>query len=429
MQGNRKRYRRGRKKRKTTKWSLGKKIGVGIATVLVLLLTTGAVYAASMLTKIDIKEEADVEALNISEEVVHEKGYLNVALFGLDARDQSLGEGNRSDSMMIASLNKETGEVKLVSIYRDTLLELSDGSLNKANAAYAFGGPEAAMGLINKNMDMNIEKYVTVNFSILAKLIDAIGGVEIDIMEEEIDDLNYYSLEVYEAAGKGYQEYTAGVGKHLLDGSQAVSYARLRSTAGGDIKRAERQRIVLSAIMEKAKDINLATINKIINDVFPEISTNFTIAEIIKYAKDVMRYSIGETMGFPNNYTFNMLNQVGSVVVPQTLSSNVLEVHQFLFANESYAVSSTVSGIDASILSRSSETAATEVPVDDGGDTSWSAPQESWVPPTTDESIQNPGVGGNDSTGGGGEDGGSGEDTGNGEGVPPVEPDLTGTGG
>ncbi len=144
----------------------------------------------------------DTDKLNISDEVKHEKGYTNVALFGLDSRENDLGKGNRSDTIIIASLNNDTKEVKLVSIYRDTLLELDDGSYNKANSAYSFGGPEGAVSLINRNLDMNIEKYVTVNFNALVDVIDAVGGLDLELTHDEVGHMNNYCVETSKVTGK-----------------------------------------------------------------------------------------------------------------------------------------------------------------------------------------------------------------------------------
>ena len=182
----RKHYRRGRrtKKRGFASWSLGKKIGTVLGGTFVLAFAICAVILASKLSKIETTT-LDPEALNVSEEARERgTGYLNVALFGVDSREGDLGEGTRSDTIMIASLNRETLEVKISSVFRDTLLEQKDGSLNKANAAYSFGGPEDAIAMLNRNLDMDIEHYVTVNFDALIDVIDAVGGVEIDVQEE-----------------------------------------------------------------------------------------------------------------------------------------------------------------------------------------------------------------------------------------------------
>ena len=252
-------------KRGFASWSLGKKIAVILSSTLLAVLAIGTVILASKMSKIETTQ-LDAEKLNISEEVEHETGYVNVALFGLDSRENDLGKGNRSDTIMIASLNRETKEVKLVSVYRDTLLELDDGSFNKANAAYSFGGPEAAISMLNRNLDMNIEKYVTVNFNALVDVIDALDGLDLHLTEEEVVHMNNYCVETSKVTGRDYERIEPEVeGDYHLNGVQAVSYARIRYTAGGDFTRAERQRTVLQLIGEKAQSMSVSTINKIID--------------------------------------------------------------------------------------------------------------------------------------------------------------------
>lgn len=354
----RKRYRRGRRNRKRgfASWGLGKKIAAILGGTFALVLVAGGVILASKLAKLDIVDiNKDAEALSISEEAkVRGTGYLNVALFGVDSRDNELGKGTRSDTIMIASLNLETMEVKLVSVYRDTLLQLYDGSLNKANAAYSFGGPEGAIKLLNENLDMNIEHYVTVNFNALVEVIDAVGGIEIDVQQEEISYINGYATEIIKVTGKDAMGVTEP-GLQTLNGTAATGYARIRYTAGGDFRRAERQREVLTKVMEKAQNLSLSQINRIIDKVFPMISTNFTLSEMLKYAKDAFDYKLVETGGFPEDNTTGMLNGIGSVVIPQTLDTNVVKLHQFLYGDtENYTPSSTVYTISNNIAYKAS---------------------------------------------------------------------------
>lgn len=368
MAGNtrRKVRRRGRrKKRGFASWSLGKKIGAVLGGTLLAVAAIGMVILASKMNKLS-SVKLDTDKLNISDEVKHEKGYTNVALFGLDSRENDLGKGNRSDTIMIASLNNDTKEVKLVSIYRDTLLELDDGSYNKANAAYSFGGPEGAVSLINRNLDMNIEKYVTVNFNALVDVIDAIGGMDLELTHDEVVHMNNYCVETSKVTGKSYEKIEPEVeGTYHLNGVQAVSYSRIRYTAGGDFKRAERQRLVLQKIADKAQNMSVGTVNKIIDSVFPQISTNFTLAEMIGYAKNLTKYKLGDSMGFPSENTTDMLNEVGSVVIPKTLSSNVMEVHKFLFGNDGYSVSSTIEEVENGIAEKSADKAKSGTSIED----------------------------------------------------------------
>ncbi len=265
----------------------------------------------------------------------------------------NLGKGNRSDTMIVASLNLETYEIKLVSIYRDTLLKLSDGSYNKANAAYAFYGPEGAVTLINKNLDMNIDRYVSVNFNALVDVIDALGGMDLDLTYEEVVHMNNYCVETSKVTGKSYKKIEPEkAGTYHLNGVQAVSYSRIRYTAGGDIERAARQRLVISKIVEKAQAADIATINKIIDAVFPQIATNFTLSEMVSYAKDYKEYKLGASMGFPETRSSKMLHMVGSTELANTLPSNVAKVHEFLFDLEKYEPSDTVKGIEKEIKNR-----------------------------------------------------------------------------
>ena len=352
MAKGRKHYRRGRrsKRRGFAAWSLGKKIGAILGGTVALVAAAGAVILASKLSKIETTE-LDSEALSISEEAKERgTGYLNVALFGVDSRDNELDGDTRSDTIMIASLNRETMEVKIVSVYRDTLMEQKDGTLNKANSAYSFGGPEDALAMLNKNLDLDIEHYVTVNFNALIDVIDAVGGIEIDVQEEEISYICGYATEIMKVTGKESPGVTEP-GLQTLNGVQATAYARIRYTAGDDFKRAERQRDVLTKIIEKLQGASLAQINKIIDEVFPEVSTNFTLTEILEYAKDAFDYQLGETTGFPFDKSTDTLANVGSVVIPVTLSSNVEQLHKFLYGeSDTYTASSTVNSISSKIV-------------------------------------------------------------------------------
>ena len=342
-------------------WSIGKKLGVILGGTFAAVAATGVVLVASKMTKIETTE-LDTDKLNIAEtSEEQETGYLNVALFGLDSREGDLGKGNRSDTMMIASLNKATGEVKLVSLYRDTLLELDDGSYNKANAAYAFGGPEGAISMINRNMDMDISKYVSVNFNALVDVIDALGGLDITLTDAEVVHMNNYCVETSKVTGADYTKIEPEVaGTYHLNGVQAVSYSRIRYTGGGDFERTSRQRHVLELIAEKAQSASFSTLNKIIDKVFPQVSTNFTISEMIAYAKDIAKYKLGESMGFPDNNSFDMLDVVGSVVIPETLASNVEDVHKFLFGDDGYTISSNITDVEAGIREKCTHKATSD---------------------------------------------------------------------
>lgn len=281
-------------------------------------------------------------------------GYLNIALFGVDSRSGELESGTLSDSIIVASLNNQTKEVRLVSVYRDTMLNVGGTSYNKANAAYAFGGPTQAINMLNRNLDLNLEKYVSVDFSIMVEIVDAMGGIELEIEEVEIDYINKYLAETAYVSGVKANKITEA-GVQLMDGAQAITYARIRSTAGGDFKRTDRQRYVIEKMVEKLKKSNLRTINNMIDLALPRISTNFTGGEIAYYASAYLDFELGSTTGFPEKFSSGTIPGLGSTVVAQTLASSVQELHSFLFDTEDYTPSSTVNTLSNEISSRASQ--------------------------------------------------------------------------
>ena len=274
-----------RKKKKSKRGS--KRIILFIVEMVVLVILLIVLYGALKVDKVD-KIAIDKEDIVVNEHVVNNvelKGYRNIALFGVDSRDKSLGKGNRTDTIMIASLNEDTKEVKLLSIYRDTYLNLGNDRYNKCNGAYFQGGPEQAINMLNMNLDLNIEDYITIGFTGLIEVIDAIGGVEINILEEEIRHLNNYQISMVGTStdgttfvaeeGKDYIPVTTA-GPQLLNGLQATAYCRIRYV-GDDFMRTQRQRDVLSLVLEKAKTVNPATLNKILDKVLPNVSTSLDL--------------------------------------------------------------------------------------------------------------------------------------------------------
>lgn len=353
--------RRGRRRRRTrrgnwfTRMKVWQKVLVCTAGVLICLVGSAAIYVAAQWSRID-RQEVRADDLVINQEVMEKnanidlgEGYTNIALFGVDSRDGNLGEGNRTDMIIVASLNNETKEIRLVSVYRDTLLNLSEGTYQKCNAAYSYGGPTMAINMLNMNLDLDIEDYVTVDFGAISDMIDQLGGVEITIEEEELEAFNKYVTETARVAGKEAHKIDEP-GNYLMDGSQATTYARIRSTAGGDFTRTERQRIVIEKAVEKIQKADLLTINNIISEVFPQISTSFTLQEILYYAQAYSQYKLLENTGFPFDQTTDTISGLGSIVIPQNLTDNVSQLHEFLFGDTDYTPSDTVSTISSTIL-------------------------------------------------------------------------------
>lgn len=281
------------------------------------------------------------------------EGYLNVAIFGVDSRDGLVEKGALTDTIIVASLNNETKEVRMVSVYRDTYLNMTTGSYNKANAAYSIGGPAQAINMLNTNLDLNIEKYVTVDFSVVVDIIDILGGVELEIDEFEIKGINAYIPETARVSGVDANLITEP-GLQLLDGAQATTYARIRSTTGGDFKRTDRQRYVINEMVKKIKKTNLTTLNKIVDAVLPRISTNFTVGEIALYTAAYLDFTLGANTGFPEIVSTGRVSGLGSCVIPQNLQSNVITMHEFLYDDIDYTPSTTVISNSNDIASRTS---------------------------------------------------------------------------
>lgn len=298
-----------------------------------------------------VEEEVINENIPVEVREKMEKGFWTVAVFGVDSRDNSLGKGNQSDVIMIANLNRNTGEIKLVSVFRDTYLNVNDkNTYNKINAAYAAGGPEAAVKAINKNLDLNITHYATFNWKAVATVINILGGVEIDISPAEFHYINAFITETVKGTGIGSTQLKSA-GVHNLDGVQAVAYGRLR-LMDSDYARTERQRIVIKKAFEKVKTAKLSTLNDVVGHVFEMSATNIGFEDLAGLIKDVAKYHLGETTGFPaarGEARIKIGSDRLSCVIPQTLESNVISLHNFLFGEENYAPSKTVLEISAKI--------------------------------------------------------------------------------
>ena len=324
-----------------------RKIILLIVEILVVLILAIALFLISKLGKIE-RQEVPLENIEVNEGISEEskeimKSYTTIALFGLDNRSNGNLSKGRSDVIMIANINNDTKEVKLCSVFRDSYLDTGDGSFKKCNAAYAKGGPEAAINMLNKNLDLSITDYVTVDFNAVVECVYLLGGITLDeVTDEEAVLMQGYMDEINKLT-KNNSKYLSGGGTNVtLDGVQACAYARIRYTKGDDYKRAERQRTVLAAMVAKAQKSDLVTINKLIDAVFGDIQTSFSNADLVALAAQVFNYKLGETSGFPFNHGSTTLGSKGSVVVPCTLESNVIELHQFLFGDEEYTPSDTV---------------------------------------------------------------------------------------
>lgn len=358
-----------KEQKKIKKAKRKRKLIAMLAVEFVLILVLGVcVFGLSKIGKLqnlgvdpdEVGQNEDMDA-NTAELL---KGYTNIALFGLGSRTPgSLGEGELSDTIIIASINNETKEVRLMSVYRDTYLNRADDTYGKCNAAYSKGGPKQAMEMLNTNLDLNIKYYVSIDFTALIKTVDLLGGVEIDVKEEEIDAINGYMYETTEIAEKAeddsinpYNDFITEPGLQTLYGVQATAYCRIRKVGNNDFERTERQRRVIEQIVEKAKSAGLGTINSIIDEVFPLIATNIPQTTLIGMAASMMSYELGESSGFPS-YRSDARMDGQQVVVPADLVANVTELHKFLFDEDDYYPSPTVLEINDKIIADTGVTA------------------------------------------------------------------------
>ncbi len=306
--------------------------------------------------RIIINKEVKQTQKKKKEEQKVSKGYHNIALFGVDARDGQLGRGTRSDTIIIASINLDTQEIKLVSVFRDTYLNLSNDTYNKCNAAYAQGGPEQAISMLNMNLDLDITDYVTVGFGGLIDSIDALGGIEMEIQDAEISHLNNYQLTMAEELGVDYTPIEHS-GKQLLNGMQATAYCRIRYTKGDDFRRAERQRDVLTAMVEKAKEASVSSLKEMVTAILPEVETSLGVNDIVSVLGTVAGYNVVASDGFPfeDGRVGATVGSKGSCVIPVDLTDNVTALHELLYPGTEYQPSQQVHSISLEIAALTME--------------------------------------------------------------------------
>lgn len=271
------------------------------------------------------------------------KGFWTVAVFGVDSRDNTLGKGNNADVNILVNINHDTGEISLASVYRDTYMNIRDDDYNKINAAYMLGGPENAVQALNRNLDLQIEDYATFNWKAVADGINILGGIDVELTQEEFYYINAFIAETVDATGVPSTPLKAGGMQHL-DGVQAVAYGRLR-LMDSDYMRTERQRKVIQLAFEKMKQADLNTLKAIIGVVFPQVATSVDVQDMLYMASHVSRYHIGGTVGFPETRGERRMGKRGFCVVPRTLESNVKSLHAQFFHEYNYTPSDTVKSI------------------------------------------------------------------------------------
>ena len=323
--------------------------------VIILVLIVGSIFffVNSKLSKIQ-QVNIDESDLGVSSQVEENLSeYRNIALFGIDSRDSSLGKGNRSDCIIIASINNKTKEVKLISVYRDTYVNIEGYGLDKITHAYSYGEASLALKTLNENFDLNITEFVTVNFDAVAEAVNALGGITINVEPEEVDYINQYINETSEVTGLDTEKVTTS-GSQTLDGVQAVAYARIRYTEGGDYKRTERMRTVVEAMVEKFNTKSISEMNQIIDQILPEVYTNITAGDIFSLLPSVASFNVTDSIGWP--YETKGITLDRWYGVPVTLESNVKQLHQEAFGETDYTPSDKVKEISNQIIEKTGYT-------------------------------------------------------------------------
>lgn len=329
-------------------------IAMIIAECFALVFIFGYGFVARTMAKLQRPEDIKIEELksnDIAESAVETmKGYWTIAIFGVDARDNAIRKSTNADVNMICNINLDTGEIKLVSVYRDSYLSLSEnGPLNKINQAYFLGGAEQAVEALNRNLDLKINDFVTFNWKGVAQAIDILGGVDVELSKAEFYYINSFITETVKATGIGSHQLTHA-GMNHLDGVQAVAYGRLR-LMDTDYARTERQRKIIALAFEKAQKADFQTLYTLIGTVFPNVYTSLWVDDLVNNARNINKFYLGETTGFPNQRGDANMGKKGAVVVPATLESNVIRLHEFLFGDSEYVPSETVKSLSAKISS------------------------------------------------------------------------------
>lgn len=323
-----------------------------IIIIVVILAGVAVGFVANKLGKINV-EEINEEEVGITVKTKEElSGYRNIALLGIDSRADDYGLGNRSDCIIIASLDQKTKNIRLISVYRDTYLQLEEKGktvLDKVTHAYSYGGAQNTLKALNTNLDLNITEYVTVNFDAVIAAVNAMGGVTIDIDSSELKYINDY-IDATSASSGVKASHITKTGKQKLDGVQAVAYSRIRYTEGGDYKRTERMRTVIEAMLSKAKTLNIGQLNKLVDTILPRVSTNISGTEIIGLVPSIASYNITDSIGWPYETRGKTIDRWYGI--PVTLESNVEKLHKEIFGQSDYVVSDTIKEISNQIIKK-----------------------------------------------------------------------------
>ena len=314
-----------------------KAFGITVLVLLIILaILVGGTYVfinskLAKMQKVDLNEND----LNVSAQTEEKLAdYRNIAIYGVDSRDDSYDKGNRSDCIIIASINNKTKVVKLISVYRDTYVQIEGHGLDKITHAYSYGEAPLAIKTLNSNFDLNIKEFATVNFDVVKETVDYIGGISMPITSEEVSQIPGITK----------------AGTYTLNGEQALAYSRIRHATGGDYKRTERMRNVLTATVNKVKSLNISKLNGFVDTILPKVYTNVTSSEIFSMMPSIANYKITDSIGWPYKTKGITMNRWYGI--PITLESNVTQLHKEAFGETDYVPSDTIKDISNKIIEK-----------------------------------------------------------------------------
>ena len=308
---------------------------------------------------VDHGEDEVLAAQNIT------NGFWNILLVGTDARNQAeLTDGHNSDTMIVCSINVATKEIKLASIYRDTLMKMySDGKYDKANAELAKSNYQNMLSMLNMNLDLRMTDVILVNWAVLANYINAIGGIWLDITPGDVEInpakehtavMQGYITEIVRETGIPSPQIEQA-GYQLCNGVWAVAYCRNRYTVDNDYERTARQREVIGKVMDRTKELVLngdfGVVLKALTEACSNVLTNMIPADIFRLAMYITNFNIVDTCGFPfdKRGTLGTYLGVADPVVPIDFGNNVIQLHRFLFGEDGYSPSAVVQEISYTI--------------------------------------------------------------------------------
>lgn len=333
------------RKKKKKRECLGS-ILLPIILFILILLCLALIFLRSTFNKIE-KSDLDLSQISINDQDKNISDYQNIVLFGVDNQDNKIQDtGSRTDCIIIASINKSSKKVKLMSIYRDTYVSIN-GQYDKINAAYSYGGPELAISTINRNLDLNITDFATVNFKALADAVDILGGIQLTIKsEKELENLNDYIGNMNKINGGDSPKFEE-TGTFTFDGNQAVAYSRIRYMEGGDHERANHQRLVVEGIVQQVKK-QPWKLKALVDQVVPQCKTSLSTGDMTKLSLGLLRYKIEDSQAYP----FKSVDErYGGIYYgfPLTAQSNAIEAHEYLFGTKDYEPTDELRKISAKI--------------------------------------------------------------------------------